>query len=107
MFRRSRPGRAAARRADSRRSAPLRFRTPSFEVLEDRRLLAVFTVNSNLDVVNNADGVLTLREAVAAANANPTTFDTVNFAASLNGQTIQLSSLGEIGIVGTMAIDAS
>ena len=55
------------------------------ELLEDRRVMAVFTVTSNADTVNAADGVLTLREAINAANANPATFDTVNFAPSMNG----------------------
>lgn len=38
------------------------------EPLEDRRMLAVITVNSNTDVVDLSDNLTTLREAVFAAN---------------------------------------
>ena len=44
---------------------------PRLESLEDRAVPAVFTVTTALDVVNPADGKLSLREAVSAANANP------------------------------------
>ena len=104
MFRRFRSGRG--RRDRSTRPAYSFRRKPLFELLEDRRLLAVFTVTSNLDTVNAADGLLTLREAITAANVD-TTFDTINFAASLSNQTIQLSSLGELKITSTMRIDGS
>jgi hypothetical protein len=38
------------------------------EALEDRRLLALYTVTTELDVVDENDGVLSLREAIAQAN---------------------------------------
>ncbi len=41
----------------------------SFEPLEPRRLLAVFTVNSTGDTVDATDGFLTLREAILEANS--------------------------------------
>jgi CSLREA domain-containing protein len=42
------------------------------ECLEDRRVPATFLVNTFADVVNpNKDGVLSLREAINAANATP------------------------------------
>ena len=105
MFRRSRSGARRARRARSVRPTILGRRKPLFEVLEDRRMLATFTVTSNLDTPQV--GVLTLREAIALANADPLTFDSVNFAPSLNNQTIQLSNTGELKITGTMEIDAT
>ena len=40
------------------------------ETLEDRTLLTIFTVTTLADVVNSGDGVLSLREAVTAANSN-------------------------------------
>ena len=43
--------------------------------LEDRRMLAIITVNSTLDGAPAADGDLTLREAVIAANTNTATGD--------------------------------
>ena len=46
---------------------------PRVEVLEDRHLLAVLTVNSLVDNVIAGDGVVTLREAIIAANADTAT----------------------------------
>ena len=44
-------------------------RKPRFEILEDRRMLAVLTVNSDADFeFNNDNGSLTLREAIAVVN---------------------------------------
>lgn len=72
-----------------------------FEPLESRQLLAVLTVNSLLDNSGPSDGLVTLREAVAAANANAITelgqtgsgADTVEFSAALSG-TVNLSTIG-------------
>jgi len=44
------------------------------EPLEDRRMLAILTVDSLLDVVE-ADGLVTLREALEAANTNAAVYD--------------------------------
>lgn len=44
-------------------------RRPRFEPLEDRRLLAIFNVTTTNDVVDAADGKLSLREAINMANA--------------------------------------
>ena len=109
MFGRSRSGARRSRRARSNQSTSTQRtyrRKPLFELLEDRRMLTTFTVTSNLDTVNAADGVLTLREAITAANADAAS-DTINFAASLAGQTIQLSNLGELKITSAMTIDAT
>src|SRR5262245_61925746 len=55
-----------------RRPAPTRpFARPRLECLEDRSVPAIFTVTTALDVVDPADGRLSLREAVTLANAHP------------------------------------
>jgi CSLREA domain-containing protein len=86
---------------------PLR-RRPSLELLEDRTAPAVFVVNSLMDGPPAADGNLTLREAITAANTNAvsgdagagdTTPDTITFAAALQGGTINLTA-GELSITG-------
>jgi subtilisin-like proprotein convertase family protein len=60
----------SVRRARSAYRSPFLYgRKPLFEMLEDRRLLAVITVDSALDNVND-DGLITLREAIIAANTN-------------------------------------
>jgi uncharacterized repeat protein (TIGR01451 family) len=46
-----------------------RFQRPSVETLEERRLLATITVTGTGDTIAN-DGVVTLREAITAANTN-------------------------------------
>ena len=61
-----------------------RKRVHAVEPLEPRRLLATFTVTSPGDNVDPADGVLTLREAILAANASNDA-DTINFAIPGNG----------------------
>ena len=45
------------------------------EPLEDRRMLSVYMVNSLSDITPTADGLITLREALQAANTNATVFD--------------------------------
>jgi len=69
-----------------------------FEPLEDRRLLAIVTVNTTVDE-NNGTGNVSLREAVAAANSG----DTIQFAANVTG-TINLASFGEIQISKSLTI---
>jgi hypothetical protein len=56
--------------------------------------MAIFTVTTADDVVDAGDGVLSLREAVAQSNIT-TTVDTIQFAATLEGQTLVLSG-GEL-----------
>jgi predicted outer membrane repeat protein len=80
-----------------------RQRKLQLEHLEDRRVLATLTVTSDSDVTGD-DGVLTLREAIAAANLNDEA-DTIVFDSSLSGQTISLSE-GELQITSELTIDA-
>ena len=46
---------------------------PLFEELEDRRVLAVLTVNSLADNTTGGDGLVTLREAIIASNTDTIT----------------------------------
>jgi len=95
-----------------------------FEAFEDRRLLAVLMVNSDLDNVIAGDGLVTLREAVNAANTNTTTDlghtgagnDTIQFAPELANHTIvlggsQLYVSGNLTLTGlgvqSLTIDAN
>jgi hypothetical protein len=107
--------RGASRRGGSHYRRPLRM-----EPLEDRRLLATLIVNTNADTtLNDLDNVLSLREAILAVNngnaaglsateqlqiSGPAfgTNDTIQFAPSLNGQTISL-----VGALGEMPISKS
>ena len=81
------------RRKQRRRRSRQVSRTLQFEPLEDRQLLAVLTVNSLLDNTPAGDGLVTLREAIAAANADAATdlghtgsgADMIQFAAGLSG----------------------
>jgi hypothetical protein len=70
----------------------------AFEPLEDRRLLAIVTVNTTIDE-NNGTGNTSLREAVATANSG----DTIQFAPSVTG-TINLASFGQIQISKNLTI---
>ena len=58
--------------------------------MEDRCVPATFVVNSAQDIAAPPPGVVTLRSALLAANAD-TTPDTITFAPALAGQTITLS----------------
>lgn len=84
-------------RTQTRRRAPRtptpRFR-PQLEALERRDVPSTVTVTNNLD-----SGAGSLRAVIAAANSG----DTVNFATSLNGQTITLTS-GPLNIARSLTI---
>src|SRR5262245_45374894 len=58
------------------------------EALEDRTVPAVFTVNSTADDTTANDGLMTLREAILAANNTPQEADTIQF--SVTGPTVTL-----------------
>jgi len=64
---------------------------------------AAFEVTTLADVVDAGDGVLSLREAVAEANAAPG-FDSITFADDLRGGTITLTE-GDLVITDDLAID--
>ncbi len=100
--------RATARRRSARRAraAKSQYRRPlRYEPLEDRRLLAVVTVDTPYDTVDFTDGVLSLREAIFATNVVPGA-DTIEFDAALDGATIVLTE-GELEITDSLTIDAS
>lgn len=73
-----------------------------YESLETRRLLATFEVTSLLDTTDANDAVVTLREAIASANASAATPDTITFAAGLSG-TIELTQ-GPLQITDSVVI---
>lgn len=77
------------------------------ESLESRRLFATFTVDLGTDETDGDTGAgdLSLREAVALANANPDS-DQITFAPGLTGQTLTLT-LGEIAISTALSITGS
>ena len=64
------------------------------EPLEDRTTPAVFTVTTTADVVDSADGKLSLREAITAANGSGDPQITINFAAESAGATFTVSQIG-------------
>src|SRR5437773_2111327 len=66
------------------------------EHLEDRTVPSTLRVNTALDEVIPADGMLSLREAISAANSG----DQIVFDAALAGQTISL-------IYGELLVDKS
>ena len=83
----------------------------NYDQLETRSLLATFTVNTAIDSVAN-DGLLSLREAIMAADTNTAVGDAtagdaqgdiIRFAPSLSGQRITLQS-GELAISDDLAI---
>ena len=101
-------------RARRRRLAARQKKALDFQTLEDRRMLAVITVSSladNMDV----DGMVTLREAIQAANTDSSVdgsvagsgADTIEFsAAALSGQTITLGG-SDLEITEALTIDAT
>ena len=69
----------------------------------ERAQSATFTVTTAADVVDAADGVLSLREAVAAANATAAA-DTIRFAEALEGRTLTLTQ-GQLSLAADVTID--
>jgi CSLREA domain-containing protein len=81
-------------------------RSLRFEPLEDRRLLAVVTVDTLDDSVNLGDGHTSLREAIFATNTVPGP-DTINFAPALtaSGPATILLTQGELAITDALTIN--
>ena len=73
------------------------------EPLEDRRLLAVVTVDTELDVVDLYDGVTSLREAISATNDAPGP-DEIVFDFGHDGPATILLEQGELKITDALAI---
>jgi CSLREA domain-containing protein len=70
---------------------------------QSREDLMAYLVNIVADIVDPADGKLSLREAVAKANSTAAA-DTIVFAANLQGMTLVLTQ-GELGITRDLTID--
>lgn len=106
-----------SRRGHNRRQSSQQARRLHVERLEDRRLLALLTVDSPLDnfipAAPTTDGVITLREAILAANTDTPVgdapagsgADTILFDNSLSGQKITLGGT-ELQITDALTIDA-
>lgn len=110
-------------RLSNRRGIPRRRRSAvghapaCFELLEDRTLLTVYVVNTTADTIDAGDGLVSLREAVTAANANAASGNAA--AGSADGDVIQISlgdapqtiklnpALGQLEINDDLIIDAS
>jgi hypothetical protein len=75
------------------------------EPLEDRRMLAVLTVDTDQDVVDFNDGVTSLREAIFAANVVPGA-DEIVFDLGAGPKTILLTQ-GELKITDSLTITGS
>ena len=73
------------------------------ELLEDRRLLAVVTVDTDLDVVDFNDGVTSLREAIFATNTVPGA-DEIVFDFGHDGPATILLEHGELEITDELSI---
>jgi hypothetical protein len=73
------------------------------EPLEERRLLAI-TVTTNLDIVDAADGVVSLREAIAGANsvAGP---ESIAFDFGHDGPATILLTMGALTIADSLTIN--
>lgn len=76
-------------------------RVPQIQSLESRRLLTAFTVNTLADTTDAGDNLLTLREAVAQANALAGA-DAITFAPGLTGS-IKLAD-GQIAITDALTV---
>ena len=93
--------RGGARHPGTRRRRPRRWRCSRRGVAPPR----TFTVTTAADVVDPGDGQLSLREAVAAANATPA-LDAIRFAPSLEGQTLVLTG-GQLTVSQDLIIDGN
>jgi parallel beta-helix repeat protein len=93
----------SARESHRTASSGCYYRPLRFERLENRRLLAVTTVNTELDSIDPNDGFVSLREAIVGANAAAGP-DTIDFDTSLSGKTILLTH-GELLITSSVTIN--
>jgi hypothetical protein len=91
----------------SRKSRKNRGRRPLFEELEQRRVLAVLTVNSTDGGVGN-DALLTLREAVAVVNNGSATGTIAGLGRALSaGEAAQISATSPFGTNDTVNFAAA
>src|SRR4051794_33834748 len=81
------------------------------EALEDRTVPAVYTVTTAADVIDPNDGVLSLREAVLAADATSEA-DTISLPAgryvlTRTGPNEDAGATGDLDIVGNLSIEGA
>src|SRR5881397_1355825 len=82
------------------------------EALEDRTAPAIYNVTTTADVVNPNDGLLSLREAVLAANASVGVADTINlpaatYALTLTGAAEEGAATGDLDVWDDVTIQRS
>src|SRR5262249_41449777 len=88
---------------------PVRLRA---EALESRTVPAVYNVTTAADVVNPNDGLLSLREAVLAANASVGLADTINLPAAtyvltLTGANEDVAASGDLDVADGLTIQGA
>ena len=82
------------------------------EYLEDRLAPAVYDVTTSSDVVNASDGLLSLREAILAANASVGVADVINapagtYVLALTGAPEDAAATGDLDVSGDLTIQGS
>jgi hypothetical protein len=75
-------------------------------MLEARRLLTAYVVTDTRDVVDPSDGLLSLREAITAANANTAAGDSISFALPSRNREITLTA-GQLNITDDLSINGN
>src|SRR5687767_1854045 len=99
-----RHARSSARNGRARLASRMLYRRPlKLEPLEDRRVLAVVTVNTDQDVVDFNDGLTSLREAIFATNLVAGA-DTIEFDFGHDGPATILLTQGELQIADDLTI---
>jgi CSLREA domain-containing protein len=96
--------RPRSRRAHANQHKPLYRRPLRYEPLEDRRLLALVTVDTPLDTIDLEDGLTSLREAIFATNL-VSGRDEITFDFGHDGPETIVLTKGELRITGDLTIN--
>ncbi len=90
------------KRTISARQRPANRIRPQLEVLEDRAVPATLTVNTTVDVLGHANGMLSLRQAVLDSNASATADTIIVPAGTYN---LTLAGVGDTGTSGDLEVN--